>query len=266
MRILKPRRRRRPFIALRPADVAAAAPQDGGLFLGRLDRPALQAGLEEAGILAGLAERGYPDVLILAGFESGEHRLKIRARRGRVALVDVRLAETAALAEEPLMRRHGLEVLSFLAIHWLSLQHPKGRFSAQRPRLPGQRYPGLGLGKRLYERMRTWARDWGKDGLLNFPEYYHNAVFYSSLFRFLSPVRQGRFEALGRDLAALHVAAASAAVDAGRVREEPHGGVFAWEPGEMVAPLTRTLLDYLESDDYRRAVDAARKTARFRLA
>lgn len=44
----------------------------------------------------------------------------------------------------------------------------------------------------------AWAASWHKDGLLNLPEYYHNAVFYSAIFRFIAPVRQGRFEALQR--------------------------------------------------------------------
>jgi hypothetical protein len=253
-------------VSLREAEIAAATPLDPTLFLGRMDAAALRRELEEAGVFARLAELGYADVVLRTGIESGEHRIQILPRRGRIRLVDVRLAEATSVADEPLMQQHALHVLSFLAIQWVSFQHPRGRFTAERPRLPGQRHPGLGLGKDLTERLRGWARAWGKDGLINFPEYYHNAVLYSSLFRFLSPTRQGRFLALCRDLATLRVAAASSAVDAGRVVEEPAGRVFEWESGEMVAPVGRGLAEYLDSSEYRRAAEAVRDAVRFRLA
>jgi hypothetical protein len=90
-------------------------------------------------------------------------------------------------------------------------------------------------------------------------------VFYSSLFRFLSPLRQGRFEALRRDLASLHVAQASAAVEESHVVEEPGGRRYRWEPGEMVAPITDGLRAYLESEDYARAAATASAAVRYRL-
>ena len=82
--------------------------------------------------------------------------------------------------------------------------------------------------------------------MLATPEYFHNAVFYSPAFRFLSPREQGRFDALRRDLQDLPVAEASAAVSAGRVTRPVAGGNgFAWRPGPMVAAvgdeLARTL-------------------------
>ena len=89
-------------------------------------------------------------------------------------------------------------------------------------------------------------------------------MFYSQIFRFLSPERQGRFLALRRDLVALHVAEASRAVDTDRVKDG-HGKTLRWQPGEMVAPLTAGLSTYLESEAYRRAVAGAVERQCFRL-
>ncbi len=112
-------------------------------------------------------------------------------------------------------------------------------------------------------RLLHWARAWGKDGLVTVPEYYHNAVFYSTLFRFLSPERQGRFEALARDLGHLHVAAASSAVAEGRVFESGNMEPLEWEPAEMVAALGEPLKRYLASPEYDAAVRASRERVGF---
>jgi hypothetical protein len=257
---------RRAFVDLRTAEVEAAAPVRSTLFLGRLDAESLRRELEEAGVLAGLAARGYDRVQIRTSVESGEHRLRVLPAGGTITLVDLRLAEASTLFKEPRLSRLGLEVLSFLSMNWLTLQDPDRAFAAPRPALPGQDHPGLGLSRAVYERLLLWAEDWGKDGLLNFPEYFHNALMYSPAFRFISAAREGRFQALRRDLASLSMAEASWAVEKGRVREEPGGAVLKWEPAELVAPISHDVRRYLEGEDYGRAVEDAAERTRFRLA
>ncbi len=258
--------RRSPYFDLVPEEVVPGtlAAQEG-LFLGRFTPAALRRELEGAGILAGLEERGYARVTVETAVQDGEHRLRILATGAGPCLVDLRVAEATCYVTDALMRGQGLESLNILAIHWAALQNPQAAFTPDRPRLPGQRYPGLGFGRRLYGRLMGWANDWGKDALLNFPEYFHNAVFYATLFCFLSPRRQGRFEAMRRDLAGLHVASASAALADGRVIEESTGEVAYWEPAEMVAPVTRSLRQYVDSADYRRIAEETRESLRFRL-
>jgi hypothetical protein len=255
--------RMRPFVRLASQDLAVLGTESPGLFLGRFDADALRRELADAGLLSALAERGYPDVVIGTQTVAGEHRLRIRPRRGRVSLVDLRLTESASSVEEPQGRTHGIQVLSLLTIRWLALQHPKGRFARERPRLPGQRYPGLGLAKPVVLRLLSWARAWGKDGLANVPQYYHNAVLYSPIFRFLSPGQQGVFEALRRDLARASVARASAAIEAGRVVTVPGGEPFVWTPAAMITPITAHLAAYLDSPGYQAAVAARREALRF---
>ena len=169
------------------------------------------------------------------------------------------------MTDEPVLRAHDVDLLYALAVHWFTLQNPGATFAPDRPKLPGQRHPGLGVGRRFYGWLMTWAHEWGKDGLLNFPEYYHNAVFYSSMFRFISPARQGRFEALRRDLGTLPVCDASAAVNEGRVVEEPGAKPFRWQAAEMISPVTGSLKAALDSDAYRQAVAKARDAARFQV-
>lgn len=263
---MKPRRRHRAFVDLTPADCGPQGLGDALLFLGRFDEPALRRELAEAGILAGLARKGHADVVLDLEASAGEHRLRVFDRGdGNESLVDLRLSENAILvsAEEG---DAAPGVLSVVTITWLSLQNPGAAFTLERPRLPGQRHPGLGVGRALIARLLAWAAAWGKDGLVNLPMYFHNASLYAAVFDFVSPRRQGLFEALTRDLSGVPLAEASAAVTEERIVEHPGGQTFRWEAGEMLAPLTDRARAHAASPCYRRAADAVRDSVRFSLA
>ena len=192
--------------------------------------------------------------------DGDDHRLRLLAPGLVTPLVDVSLSESTAFFKEPPRVRLGLEVLSLLTVRRLVLQDPGAPFREDRPRLPGQEHPGLGLFRPALDRFRLWAEDWGKDALLGLPPHFHAAVLAGRALHFLSPERQGRFEALQRDLGALSWAEASWAVEEGRVTGEKDGGSFVWQPAEMTMPLGHDLRDYLASDYYSRAVEQARGT------
>lgn len=259
------KRRRRGLVRLVSSELGLAG--SDGLFLGRLDAAGLRRELEEAGVLEGLARRGYGPVALEISREDNEHRLLVRAAGAGEAegpaLIELRCDEEAVLARDLEPRPDGFEVLSVLAIRWLALQDPAARFTPERPRLPGQRFPGLGLIRPLILRIHEWARAWGKDALVNYPEFFHNAVFYSALYRFVSPERQGRFEALQRDIGMLPIAESSRAIEEGRVVEEPAGAVLHWEGGEMIVALTDPVRAWLESPAYADAAARARDAVRF---
>lgn len=252
------------FLDLRPAGGGSRVAVRDDLFLGRLDAATLRRELDEAGILPGLARRGYPAVSLRTSAEGDEHRLRVLAPGVAPPLVDLRIAELATFFKEPPGLRLGLEVLSVLVVHGLVVQDPRGEFPRDRPRLPGQEHPGLGLFAPVLERLRLWAEDWGKDGLLAFPPHFHAAVLLGRRLRFVLPLRQGRFEALQRDLHGLSLAAASWAVEEGRAQDEA-GAAARWLPAEMMAPLSSDLRGYLDSEAYARAAAEARDRVRFRV-
>lgn len=126
-----------------------------------------------------------------------------------------------------------------LFVHWLTLRNPRAAFSDHRPQLPGQEVPGLGLAREADEMLLRMAERLGLAGVSFEPAQFHVAVVASPRYRFVDPRRQGRFEALTRDLAHLPLPEATAAVAAGRVRllrgeESGAGAPYLWEPAEMV--------------------------------
>lgn len=249
-------KKRASSVRLSAAEVEAETIAPGRLFLDRFDETSLRRELEGGGVAAGLRDRGFDEVLLSFGRSAGEHTLRVFPKGRRVWLVDLRVRENTISVGDARARASGLEILSVLTVNWLALQNPDASFTQERPQLPGQRYPGLGVGRRLYALLRTWAARWGKDALVAFPQHYHNALFYAETFRFFSAERQGRFGALARDLAGRTIAEGSWAVSEGRVFETKSGQVLRWEGDEMFSPLTRGVAAYLESAPYQAVVEA----------
>ena len=118
-----------------------------------------------------------------------------------------------------------------LYIHWLSLRNPRAQFSDRRPRLPGQDVPGLGLAREAGYMLWRMAVRLGLAGVVIRPAHYHMAYACRHEFAFLDPRRQGRFEALVRDLGRRSLLEVTTGMAEGRVRL--NGETYAWEADEM---------------------------------
>ena len=86
-----------------------------------------------------------------------------------------------------------LSSLNLLNIKWLSLQNHITSFSPQKPRLPGQKYPGSRIGRSVLIIIRRICILNHRDGILNVPEHFHNAFLYQG-FVFIDPEVQGSLE------------------------------------------------------------------------
>lgn len=121
---------------------------------------------------------------------------------------------------------------TFLFVNWLSLRNPRARFSGVRPQLPGQEVPGLGLAKEMTHLLTLMAQRLLLDGVAFRPSWFHMAWAARQSARFVNSARQGRFEALCRDVRGLPLLEATRAVAEGRMLL--NGQPYAWEADEMV--------------------------------
>ncbi|MGA9520662.1 MAG: histone deacetylase [Myxococcaceae bacterium] len=119
-----------------------------------------------------------------------------------------------------------------LFVNWLSLRNPRATFTPSRPQLPGQEVPGLGMGPEATALLGLMARRLGLSAVVFRPAWYHLAYVGRARYRFVDPERQGRFEALVRDLGKLPLLEATRALAEGRVRmnDEP----YRWEASDMM--------------------------------
>jgi acetoin utilization deacetylase AcuC-like enzyme len=158
------------------------------------------------------------------------------------------------LLMEVILERRRLVGVDVLYVHWLSLRNPRVQFSPLRPRLPGQDVPGLGIAREVGTMLARMAVRLGLGGVVFRPGHYHTAYPARHEFAFVDPQRQGRFEALVRDLAGVPLLEATTAVDEGRVLL--YGRPYAWEADEMVSWLRESPGDPGE-------VQRARESVRF---
>jgi hypothetical protein len=224
------------------------------LFLWRYSHQQMARLLERAGVVARLSELGYPLPAVSVRLEDGVHFLTLEVPGEKAPLMDLRLTEEARPVAESLHPLLGAQPLSLLVVQWISLQHVRGAFSTKRPPLPGQTYPGLGLGRKLYRVLWRVARELGKAAISAYPMYYHNAVYYSEGFSYLDPRRQGELLALKRDLGSLSLNKASEGIQKGCLTNCSTNAPWEWSPGEMHAPVSRRMRSYFVSLEYRSAV------------
>jgi len=222
------------------ADLGLQSPA-GGLLLGYYSAEGLEHALQRYGVLAELRRIGYgPFRFELKDEGVGQSARLIDAPSGE-ALIEVVLEKKGEM----------------LYVHWLTLRHPRGRFSPGRPPFPGQDVPGLGLSKEMAEMLTHMAVRLGLHGLVFRPASYHLAYGGRGTLRFVDPVRQGQFEALVEALAGLPLTEATHAVMDGRVLLD--GAPYKWQAEEMVKWAQ-------PRPDDRAVVTSARAAAKFTLA
>ena len=79
------------------------------------------------------------------------------------------------------------KTIRVLSLEWIRLQNPKAEFSPDLPKLPGQDYPGLGMGYEIFRLIVNMARRIECEAILNIPEYYSELEVLAKVFFYPSP-------------------------------------------------------------------------------
>ncbi|MFT5679906.1 MAG: acetoin utilization deacetylase AcuC-like enzyme [Myxococcota bacterium] len=222
-------------------------------LLGFYTAQGVELALHRFGMLGPVTRMGYSHLKIdLDRAENGD----------RLQLTGMAAEETHMLVECVLERRfleHAPDVGPVLFIHWLNLRHPITVFTPDRPALPGQDAPGLGMAREVGELLTRMAQRLDLPVVALRPSWYHVAWAARYRYRFIDPARQGRFEALSRDLRDIPLGRLTRAVAEGAVCMD--GEVYSWEASEMA----HWLIDDPRGADWKAARDAEKDRRRFSL-
>jgi hypothetical protein len=243
--------------------------QGNDLLLGRFSEEQVRTALANYGVWEKLAEKGYENPkLTIRSIDPFRQTLKLFTSPeaphdedhllGELRVFDAYLKGICPLTGQT------FEV-DALVIDWLNFQDPHASFTSERPPLPGQKYPGLGIMKIAMTAILNLARQSGKEAVINIPEYYHNAVLYRPAFRFFSAFVEGRFLALQNFLGDRSLAEASHLVTSQKIFNRTKGETFVWKPHEQVLGLVPRITEYFTSDLYSQKVQEAQSQSNFRF-
>lgn len=242
---------------LSASDIMPAVGESRGSrkFLGYYSKHGLELALERYGLLKRLRALGYYGISLDFDLDprSG-HTLRILAEE----FPDAPLAEIRVLRDRE--RVPGMELLY---VEWLLLQNPRGQFTAERPRLPGQTRPGLGLLREVVALLTLACERLEMDGLAATAGHFHLVARSIGYFRFVDPRDEARFEAYRDALDGVPLARATRLAESGQVVDRATGDPVPWQPTLMVHPVSERLHAWL--DDPERARQIARDRAGFDL-
>ena len=150
--------------------------------------------------------------------------------------------------------------LEFLHVEWLMMQNPFKTFAPNRPPLPGQKFPGLGVGLHMLQILFHLAKKANTHGLINSPNYLHTAIFFSRAFHFLDPKVEAFMQVIKyQKLPHYNHYTLSWADEYGALQHKRSSRAVTWRPSTMVAPITPEAKRYFYSRNYRLQVRKTRQ-------
>ncbi|MCP2519357.1 hypothetical protein NLC26_01540 [Candidatus Aminicenantes bacterium AC-708-M15] len=236
------------------------------LFLGRYTLEEAIAVLKKRNLIRYAEERGL--VPLIYDLDSKDYptqrfRIFFRKKEPDFLLVDLKIREGKVQIKKSFSFFPFRKEYDFLIIEWLTLQNPLAKFTPEKPRLPGQIFPGLGLLKKAFDIFIYLARLMKKDGVLVYPWYFHNALIYSDYLYFFNPYKQGEVLAIKRNFPDMDLHKLAWMVYLGCLKYEKSKKNYEWFAEEQIFPLKKELKKYFESKNYNRIVNRVKKRLRF---
>ena len=219
------------------------------------------------GIELVMESSGIFDRLRDLGFEQPTIELDLSGPAGHTVRVWSGRERRELLAEVRLRRdRQSIAGRELLAIEWLLLQNPRASFTDDKPALPGQRHPGLGMLRDAIALLVQVCHRLHLDGLTFTPSHYHLTSQSAKYTSFFDPHDAATFDALQEALAGLPLGDATLRVEGGRVVEAATGEPYRWRPMPMVLGVGEALGAWFDEQRFEERRVEARASIAFRLA
>jgi hypothetical protein len=235
------------------------------LFLGKYSLPEIFAVFKKRNFIKDAQERKlWPLEYHMDNSEYPLQRFQIfyREKKEENIIVDLKIREGAFRPKRDKAVDLSLSRFKFLILEWLTLQNPLMEFGGDLTPLPGQKHPGLNLGKKVLDLFVYLGRLCRLDGLLAFPAYFHNALLFSRYFRFLNPEKRGEVLSIRKTFRQISFKQLAWIIHLDCLRDAD-GNVYKWEAEEQICPLIKVLKNYFDSRDYRRKVKKSQEKYNF---
>lgn len=245
-------------------DALFSAEPDHRRFLDYYSDDGVRLALERYGVFGALERRGWTEPTIETRAEDNRHLFFLEAEKpgveGRRRLVELALRRDLLHASNEVGLPEVEPTYEVLTVDWMHLADPSRRFTPERPRLPGQRWPGLGMGERILELIYRTVDRLELDAMLTVGERFHNAALYVREMPFFEPFYAAQLSAIEDEVfgrQGLSLAQAAWALEWGLLQRED-GRPFSWRGEAMLHPSAPTLKRYFNARAWRARVDAWR--------
>lgn len=238
----------------------------GNYFLGYYSTDGINLALKKYGVFALLKKQGFKNIQTkIDTSDIYKHKLAIYFDQKDVnhLLIEVVLRKEFITINMPFDNELQNKKYEALTIDWLCMQNPINKFDLNRPRLPGQKYPGLGFSNVAIELLMNMNWRLNLAGLVNIPEHYHNAQFYSKIFKYVNPETQAKFLALKNDMKSLSVNKITWAIEWGCVLDKISNQPFVWIVDKQIVPMDIRLKKLFQSNKYSKYVNKLKKDYSF---
>ena len=226
---------------------------DDKLFLDTYTEEILKERFDYYGITKGLRRAGIKKYAItITTADPGFQHLEVFSREPRAddPVAELTLHKGNFSTRAPFAERLHGETIPMLFIQWIRLQNPLKSFLPDRPPLPGQKHPGLGIGDQVMVMLAALGEKQHTEGLANTPEYPHNAMLYCQRFQYINPDTEGKLVSLRRDFSEVPLSDLSWGILLGCVRDKKTGAALEWPKEEQILPLGPKLKKYFHSRAY----------------
>jgi hypothetical protein len=224
------------------------------LFLGRFSEKDLNNMIQSIGLLKHLESMGFSDILIdLDKDENYIYYFKLywKDKSPENQLLDLRVSENTFIPHERFLDE-GFEkdLYDMILIEWLSAKNPLAVFDNNRPQLPGQSRPGLGILKYCFQLLFIISSEVHKDGFFDIPNHMHGAIMYSKKFKFFDPVQEAILRAAMRDLSKYSLTDISWGIITETIIDLHKNAPAVYDPGEQVHYVSNKMKQYFQSKKY----------------
>lgn len=246
---------------------SVAGDKGTSLFLGRYSLNQVAAVLNKRNFFKDAKKRKlWPLEFDLDSSEYPLQRFRIfyEQKKPEKMIVDLKIKEGVFHLKKKLTLDFPISECKFLFLEWLTLQNPLLKFSGEKSPLPGQKHPGLGLGKKVLDIFIYLARITRKDGLIAFPAYFHNALLFSRYLYFINPEKIGEIQAIRETFPDVTFKQLAWIVHLNCMRDS-EGKKYEWRAEEEVYPLNKDLKRYFDSKKYRSIARESKEDLHFQV-
>jgi len=173
-------------------------------------------------------------------------------------IVDLKISQSRYRIKNEIKIEWPLPEFKLLTLEWLTLQNPLREFPEEKTPLPGQKHPGLNLGKKIIDLFIYLARLNRNDGILAFPSYFHNALLFSQYFHFVNPEKKAEVLAIRKTFPELSFKELAWIVHLDCLLVNGKN-IYKWTAEEQILPMNKLLEKYFKSKQYKDKVKEAQK-------